>query len=98
VKGFMQTPWVQKVLKMAKKVIVAFEREKTQEAQAKTDAAHQVQMQRLREVCSAQVIGWKPPEGVKDLAELNLLLVQQEREQEQEQEQEQERGGYEYER
>jgi len=98
VKGFMQTPWVQKVLKLAKKVIVAFEREATPEAQAKTDAAHLVQMQRLREVCSAQVTGWKPPEGIKDMAELNLLLVQQEREQEQEREREQQRGGYEYER
>ena len=77
VKGFMQTPWVQKVLKLAKKVIVAFEREATPEAQAKTDAAHQVQMQRLQEVCSAQVTGWKPPEGVKDMAALNLHQVQQ---------------------
>lgn len=93
VKGFMQTPWVQKVLKLAKKVIVAFEREATPEAQAKTDAAHQVQMQRLQEVCGAEVKSWKPPEGIKDLAELNLLLVQQEREQEQER-----GGGYEYER
>ena len=77
VKGFMQTPWVQKVLKLAKKVIVAFEREATPEAQAKTDAAHLVQMQRLREVCSAQVTGWKPPEGIKDMAALNLHQVQQ---------------------
>ena len=77
VKGFMQTPWVQKVLKLAKKVIVAFEREATPEAQAKTDAAHRVQMQRLQEVCGAQVTSWKPPEGVKDMAELNLHQVQQ---------------------
>lgn len=95
VKGFMQTPWVQKVLKLAKKVIVAFEREATPEAQAKTDQAHQVQMQRLQEVCGAEVKSWKPPEGIKDLAELNLLLVQQEQEREQEQER---GGGYEYER
>ena len=78
VRGFMQTPWVQKVLKLAKSVIVAFEREATPEAQAKTDAAHQVQMQRLREVCNlAKVEGWKPPEGVKDIAALNLYLVQE---------------------
>ena len=98
VRSWIDTPWVQKVLKLAKKVIVAFEREATPEAQAKTDAAHQVQIERLREVCGAQVAGWKPPEGVKDMAELNLLLVQQEREQEQEREREQQRGGYEYER
>lgn len=77
VKGFMQTPWVQKVLKLAKKVIVAFEREATPEAQAKTDAAHQVQIERLREVCGAQVAGWKPPEGVKDMAALNLVQLEQ---------------------
>lgn len=78
VRGFMQTPWVQKVLKLAKSVIVAFEREATPEAQAKTDAAHQVQMQRLQEVCNlAKVEGWKPPEGVKDIAALNLYQVQE---------------------
>ena len=77
VKGFMQTPWVQKVLKLAKWVIVAFEREATPEAQAKTDAAHQVQIERLREVCWAQVEPWSPPEGVKDMAALNLHQVQQ---------------------
>lgn len=73
----MQTPWVQKILKLAKKIIVAFERESTPEAQAKTDAAHLVQMQRLQEVCSAQVVDWKPPQGIKDMAALNLDQVQQ---------------------
>lgn len=77
VKGFMQTPWVQKVLKLAKKVIVAFEREATPEAQAKTDQAHELQMQRLREVCGAQVAGWKPPECIKDMGDLNLHQVQE---------------------
>ena len=77
VKGFMQTPWVQRVLKLAKKVVVAFEREKSPEVQAKTDAAHELQMQLLREVCGAQVVSWKPPEGVKDMAELNAQQVQQ---------------------
>lgn len=77
VRGFMQTPWVQKVLKLAKKVIVAFKREATPEAQAKTDAAHELQMQRLQEVCAAQVVSWTPPEGIKDMAALNLHRVQQ---------------------
>lgn len=76
VKAFLQTPWVQAVLKLAKKVIVAFEREATPEGQAKTDQAHQVQMQRLREVCQAEVTGWKPAEGIKDMAALNLHQVQ----------------------
>lgn len=77
VKGFMQTAWVQKILRAAKKVVVAFEREKSPEVQAKTDAAHELQMQRLREVCAAQVTGWQIPEGSKDLAELNANQLQQ---------------------
>ena len=77
VKSWMQTPWVQAVLKLAKRVIVAFEREATPETQTKTDAAHAVQMQKLREVCSAEVTSWTPPSGVKDLAEFNVQHVQQ---------------------
>jgi len=77
VRGFMATPRVQKILKLAKKVIVAFEREGTAEVQAKTDMAHQVQMQRLQEVCAAQVTAWKPPEGIKDMAAFNLHHVQE---------------------
>ena len=77
VRSWIETPWVQKVLKLAKKVIVAFEREATPEAQAKTDQAHELQMQRLREVCGAQVAGWKPPEGIKDMGDLNLHQLQE---------------------
>jgi hypothetical protein len=77
VRSFMQTPWVQRVLRLAKKVVVAFERESTPEVQAKTDAAHELQMQRLQEVCTAQVTAWKPPEGIKDTAALNLHHAQE---------------------
>jgi hypothetical protein len=77
VRGFMAMPWVQKILKLAKKVTVAFERESTAEVQAKTDAAHELQMERLREVCTAQVTAWKPPEGIKDMAAFNLHHVQE---------------------
>jgi len=74
VRSFLETPWVQKVLRLAKRVFVAFEREDSLEIQVKTDAAHQLQMQRLREVCSAdaEVLGWQPPEGAKDVASLNF--------------------------
>ena len=91
VRAWIETPWIQKVLKLAKKIVVAFEREKKPEAQAKTDAAHELQIQRLREVCSAQVEEWKPPVGAKDLAELNLQQV----EQIEEQTRARVRGGYE---
>lgn len=72
VRAWIETPWVQRVLKLAQRVIVAFEREDGPEKQAKTDQAHLVQMERLRQVCAAEVISWKPPEGIKDMAELNL--------------------------
>ena len=73
VRSWIETPWVQKVLKLAKKVIVAFEREDSAEKQAKTDKAHALQIERLREVCgAAHVVPWHPPEGVKDMADLNL--------------------------
>ncbi len=77
VRSWIETPWVQRVLKLAKRVIVAFEREDGPEKQARTDAAHQLQMQRLQEVCmcSAQVTGWMPAEGIKDMADLNLHQV-----------------------
>jgi hypothetical protein len=80
VRSWIETPWVQRVLRLAQRVIVAFEREDTPEKQVKTDAAHQAQMERLRQVCGAdvQVKDWMPPEGVKDLAELNWQQVQAE--------------------
>jgi len=77
VRSWIETPWVQKILSVAKKITVCFERESTQEKQAKTDLAHEKQMQRLQEVCSAQVTSWKPPEGIKDMADLNLHQLHQ---------------------
>lgn len=78
VRAWIEIPWVQKVLELAKRVIVAFERESTPEIQAKTDAAHGTQIARLREVCSgAQVTSWKPPEGLKDMAEVNVQQIEQ---------------------
>lgn len=72
VRSWIETPWVQKVLQLAKKIIVAFECEAKAEVQAKTDAAHQVQIDKLREMCGgAEVVGWKPPEGINDMAALN---------------------------
>jgi hypothetical protein len=75
VRSFLQTPWVQKILRFAKKVVVAFENESSAEKQIKTDAAHQVQIALIKELCSAKVEAWKPPEGVKDIAALNLIAI-----------------------
>ena len=77
VRSFMQTPWVQRLLKLAKQVIVAFEWEDTAAKQVQTDAAHRVQMAKLREMGCTQVVSWKPPEGIKDMAALNLYQVQE---------------------
>jgi hypothetical protein len=34
-------------------------------------------MERLREVCAAQVTAWRPPEGIKDMAAFNLHHVKE---------------------
>lgn len=72
VRSWIETPWVQKILRLARRVIVAFERESAVDVQARTDAAHELQIQRLQEVCAAAVEPWHPPPGVKDMAALNL--------------------------
>lgn len=73
VRSWIETPWVQKLIRAARRVIVAGEREKSPEVQERTDQARQVQMDRLREVCgpAVEVTSWMPPAGVKDMAELN---------------------------
>lgn len=79
VRSWIETPWVQSILRRARKIIVAFDREKSPEIQAQTDADHSLQMQRLREVCDrAEVVSWMPPAGTKDLAELNAKQRQRE--------------------
>jgi hypothetical protein len=78
VRSWIDMPWVQKILKLAKKIVVAFERESSTEKQLKTDAAHQLQIEKLRELCGGQVQGWMPPEGSKDIAELNQVQQQTE--------------------
>lgn len=75
-RGFMQTHWVQKIISAAKKIIVAFEREDSPEKQLKTDHAHNEQINALRDICNSEIISWKPPENVKDMAELNIIQVQ----------------------
>jgi hypothetical protein len=47
---------------------VALEREKDQETQIETDAAHQRQIEKVQALgCS--VVAWRPPVGSKDIAE-----------------------------
>lgn len=74
-RAWIDTPWVQAILRVAKKVIVALDREKSPEIQAKTDQAHGAQIERLQAVCRV-VERWMPPAGSKDMAELNLARQQ----------------------
>jgi hypothetical protein len=69
VSSFLNQPHVQKILKEADTVYVAMENEKDQETQAKTDAAHEKQIDKLCALGCEKVIAWMPPVGTKDLAD-----------------------------
>ena len=62
-------PEIQNALKRAQRVVVAFEREKDGDTQARTDAGHMRQIERIKEITGRDVQRWNPPEGAKDLAE-----------------------------
>lgn len=76
------------LLRSAARVVIAHDRESGAERQARADAGHARQRAELERI-GAKVAEWRPPEQVKDLAELN---AQQQREREH-QRQEQERDG-----
>jgi hypothetical protein len=61
-------PDVRDVLKRAHRVVVAFEREKNRDIQARTDSGHIRQIERITEITGRDVERWDPPAGVKDLA------------------------------
>lgn len=69
VRSFLDRPHVQNLLKEADTVYVAMEQEKNEEIQAKTDAAHQKQIDKLCELGCEKVIPWMPPAGSKDIAD-----------------------------
>lgn len=69
VRSFLDRPHVQNLLKEADTVYVAMEKEKDQETQAKTDAAHEKQIDKLCDLGCEKVIAWMPPVGTKDLAD-----------------------------
>jgi hypothetical protein len=70
-RAFIEMPHIQLLLKTADKVVVACDREKSAEVQAKTDDAHAKQIEKLTSIgVLAQT--WMPPEGVKDIAEFNV--------------------------
>lgn len=76
VRSFLERDDVQAILKRAERVTVAGENEKNPEAQAKADAGHQKQAQRVAEITGREVRRWTPnPEQGKDLADLNARQV-----------------------
>jgi hypothetical protein len=70
VRCFLDSPTVQTLLLHAAAVVVVRDNESTEQRQAETDAAHDRQIARIRELHGA-CADWRPPVGVKDVAELN---------------------------
>jgi len=76
VRSFLERDDVQAILKQAERVTVAGENEKNPDAQAKADAGHQKQAQRVAEITGREVRQWTPkPEQGKDLADMNARQV-----------------------
>lgn len=68
-KAWLEQEHVQSLLKSARLVMVALEREKNAEAQARTDALHAEQAKHIQTWC-ADIQFWSPPDDIKDVAEL----------------------------
>jgi len=79
VRSFLENPAVQELLRGAARVTIAREREKDPAKQAQTDAAHDQQRERIEEITGGAVRDWRPPAGVKDLAELNIRQLSRSR-------------------
>jgi hypothetical protein len=75
--GFLEQPHVQKILKAAEKITVCYENEPKESIQKKTDAAHDKQLSRIREIVpsGSTVQAWRPGPGCKDAADVNEAMV-----------------------
>ncbi len=72
VRGFLENPDVQKLLKAADRVTIAGENEKDLETQRKADMGHQKQADRVAEITGKSPSRWTPAtEQGKDLADVN---------------------------
>jgi hypothetical protein len=70
VRLFLDNPTVQTLLLRADAVVVARDNEATEKNQAETDAGHDRQIARIKAL-RGSCADWRPPRGVKDVAELN---------------------------
>ena len=68
--GFLERPEIQGLLRQAERVTVARDNEVAPEKQRDTDAAHDKQMEAIRQI-RGECHDWRPPPGVKDIADLN---------------------------
>ncbi|MBS0014245.1 MAG: relaxase/mobilization nuclease domain-containing protein [Desulfobacterales bacterium] len=74
--GFLEQPHIQKILKNVEKITVCYENEDREKTQIKTDAAHDKQMNRIRELAPQTAVQkWRPPTGCKDAADVNAAMV-----------------------
>lgn len=71
VRGFLDTPHVQEMLKRARRIVIACEREKDEATQQRTDRMHEWQRDAVAKVApDTEVRLWWPDHG-KDAAEMN---------------------------
>ena len=78
-KSFLDYPRVKDVLKKAEKVVVAHENEKNVDVQKQTEEGHKQQAEKIATIVpSAKIVFWTPPNGVKDVADLNKNIKKEE--------------------
>ncbi|MGE0106752.1 MAG: hypothetical protein AB7S53_07240 [Thiomonas sp.] len=77
VRSFLDQPAIQSLLCEAARVVIACENEKDAETQARTDAHHVQQRDRVCGIApDADVQLWRPPAGCKDVAQLHARTVE----------------------
>ncbi len=77
VRSFLDQPAIQTLLCKATRVVIACENEKDAETQARTDAHHAQQRDRVCGIApGADVQLWRPPAGCKDVAQLHARTVE----------------------
>ena len=69
VRSFLETERIRKLLKKAKRITVAREREKDHKTQLEADASRDKLLRELEQLTGKKPDQWTPPERVKDLAE-----------------------------
>jgi hypothetical protein len=77
VRSFLDRPVIHALLRKAARVVIACENEKDTETQARTDAHHAQQRDRVCRIApGAAVQLWHPPAGCKDVAQLHARTVE----------------------